>query len=141
MAAGAALSLALAACSSPPSPQSTPPVSGLGGSPSTTTAPPLPGPSGQTVDPGQPPLIWVGGTLVDVSANRLKVREALGSELVLRRLAGDATGFFRVAGDGWMRLAPEAQVLAGERACVETLMDGKNLLALRVFLGSDCGPV
>jgi hypothetical protein len=102
--------------------------------------PPAPSDPVRSVEPGQPPTIWIGGTLSDVASASLAIREPTGAEVSLRRLAAGATAFFQVANGSWHRLAPEAQISAGRQACVEVLMDGANLLALRVFLGVACGP-
>jgi hypothetical protein len=84
-------------------------------------------------------VIWVGGIVADVTDRQLVVKEALGPSVVLKRLGQDATAFFRAAGDGWERVDGSG-VGNGDETCVETLLDGENLLALRVFLGADCGP-
>jgi len=102
--------------------------------------PPIPTIPRESLGPGQPPLIWVGGTLSEVAADGLQVTEGVGSVVTLKRLARGATVFYRVSGAAWRPLAPVAKVSAGQLACVETLLDGANLLALRVFLGADCGP-
>jgi len=85
-------------------------------------------------------VIWIAGTLSDMSPDSLRVTEPAGSVVSLRRLTGTATSFFRVSGDSWRRIGPDEHVDTGQHVCVETLMDGSTLLALRVFLGSDCGP-
>jgi hypothetical protein len=85
-------------------------------------------------------VIYVGGTLTDVAPDQLELRETSGSVVRLQRLAGGATSFFRASGGTWLELDSEAQVSAGGEACVETLMDGTNFLAIRVFLGARCGP-
>lgn len=103
--------------------------------------PPVPSAPGQSLGPNQPPIVWVGGELIELKNDRLELREAIGSALTLRRLGGGATSFFRVAAGTWERLDHDPEVETGTKACVETLMDGRNLLALRVFLGADCGPV
>ena len=72
--------------------------------------------------------------------DRLVIREPLGSVLTVKRLGQAATAFYRVSGDRWDRLGPRAQVGAGGAVCVESALDGTNLLALRVFLGASCGP-
>ena len=72
-----------------------------------------------------------------VSGRRSQTRSR--SRRLFRRLGQDATAFFRATGDAWDRVEGSA-VGKGEQACVETLLDGANLLALRVFLGADCGP-
>jgi hypothetical protein len=106
----------------------------------TAGLPPVPSLPAQSAEPGQPPVIWVGGTITDLRADRITLREESGSELTLRRLGRDATAFFRVSRGSWRRVASGDGIDSGEPACVETLMDRTNLLALRVFLGARCGP-
>ena len=83
--------------------------------------------------------MWVGGTVLDLTDRQVLVEETVGAKVGLKRLGQDATAFYRVSGGRWERVDP-AEVGRGDRACVETLLDGQNLLALRVFLGTDCGP-
>ena len=83
--------------------------------------------------------MWVGGTVLELTDRQVLVEETLGAKVGLKRLGQDATAFYRASGDRWERVDP-AEVAIGDRACVETLLDGQNLLALRVFLGADCGP-
>lgn len=68
------------------------------------------------------------------------LKESVGSVVTLHRLGQGATAFFRALEGTWTRLRKPSAVRAGDTACVETLLDGTNLLALRVFLGADCGP-
>ena len=82
----------------------------------------------------------MGGTLTDVAPDHLKLKNGSGSVLTLQRLAEGATVFFRASGGVWRRLDPLAQIGRGQSACVDTVMAGSNLLALRVFLGAACGP-
>jgi hypothetical protein len=84
--------------------------------------------------------VWVGGELTALKADRLELKEAFGSAVTLRRLGGNATSFLHVQGGMWQPADPRADATAGTKVCVETLMDGQTLLALRVFLGADCGP-
>jgi hypothetical protein len=110
---------------------------------------PPPDPAGDPVvarseaAPGSPPLVWVDGTLEEIEARSLAVREGPGGPVVeLDRAAAGATRFFRLDGEEWSSVAeddigPDA---AGQRACVEALLDERTLLALRVFLGAGCGP-
>ena len=72
--------------------------------------------------------------------DRMVIKEPLGSVLTLKRLGQGATAFYRVSADRWDRLTARAPVGAGGSVCVETALDGTNLLALRVFLGASCGP-
>lgn len=85
-------------------------------------------------------MVWIGGTLTEVTATVIELREPLGSVVSLQRLGRQATAFFRVSGGAWERLPGGEAVVTGTEACVETLMDGATLLALRVFLGVGCGP-
>jgi hypothetical protein len=138
-AATAAVLIVLMGCSKPPSshdrrsPASTRSPSNVGTNQG--PLPPIPSESGS----GEAPVIWVGGTVTDVTDRQLVLKEALGPRVVLKRLGQDATAFFRAAGDAWERVGGSG-VGNGDQACVETLLDGTNLLALRVFLGADCGP-
>jgi hypothetical protein len=87
----------------------------------------------------QLPTVWAGGTLTDVTGDRLELREDSGS-VTVQRLAPGATGIFRVSGGTWARLDATAQVPVGGEACIEAAMSEGKLLALRVFLGAPCGP-
>jgi hypothetical protein len=91
--------------------------------------------------PNQPPVIWVGGELTDVGEDHLEILEASGSVVRIRRLGSGATSFFEIVEGRWARLPASALPASGEEACVETLLDGTNMLALRVFIGARCGPV
>jgi hypothetical protein len=102
--------------------------------------PPAPATPKQRLDPSAPPVVYIGGLLTDVAADRIEVQEPSGRVVAIQRLSQGATVFFRVAGSAWARLPTSAPVPTGQPTCVETLMDGSNLLALRVFLGADCGP-
>src|SRR5439155_5194306 len=66
--------------------------------------------------------------------------EPFGSVVRLARLGNGATAFFEVEAGAWHRLAATTSVATGASVCAQTLMDGTNLLALRVFLGAECGP-
>jgi hypothetical protein len=119
--------VALSACSG----EEPPPAAGL---------PPVPSFPRQSGGPDQLPVVWIGGTLTEVTATVIELREPLGSVVSLQRLGRQATGFFRVSEGAWARLPAGEAVATGTEACVETLMDGATLLALRVFLGVGCGP-
>ena len=97
-------------------------------------------PAPASLGASQPPLIWVGGTLSTVATDRLQITEPFGSVVTLKRLGRGATAFFRVSGGEWQRLAESSSIGTGAPVCAETLLDGTNLLALRVFLGAGCGP-
>jgi hypothetical protein len=93
--------------------------------------------------PGEPPVLWLGGVLEEISDTQLAVREGEGPRLVLERFAGGATTFFQAEGGTWRPLSEEEAGLleVGQRVCVEAILDEGAFLALRVFLGSGCGPV
>ena len=92
--------------------------------------------------PGSPPLVWLDGTMERIDESSLAIREGEGSRVDLERGAAGGTRFFRLDGETWGVLSEEeaATVDAGQPVCVEALLDGRNLLALRVFLGAGCGP-
>lgn len=95
--------------------------------------------------PGDPPVVWIGGILEAVDQGQLALREGTrgqGPRIRLERLAEGATDFYRLEAEGWRELSPEEAELVqvGDHACVEALLDGRTFLALRVFLGSSCGP-
>jgi hypothetical protein len=93
-------------------------------------------------DPGSPPLVWLDGTLETVDDGSLGVREGQGPTVNLERAAAGGTRFFRLDGESWALLSEDdaAVVDPGQRVCVEALLDGRNLLALRVYLGAGCAP-
>ncbi|HZB04507.1 MAG TPA: hypothetical protein VE737_09325 [Actinomycetota bacterium] len=93
--------------------------------------------------PGSPPLVWLDGTLEEIETRSVAVREGEDGPVVeLDRAAAGATRFFRLDDEEWSSV-PEEDIGAeatGQRACVEALLDGRTLLALRVFVGAGCGP-
>lgn len=89
--------------------------------------------------PGDPPVVWLGGTLEEVGETELALREGEGPVIRLGRFAAGATRFLRLRGGEWRDAPGAAQ--AGDRACIEALLDEGSFLALRVFLGSGCGPL
>jgi hypothetical protein len=92
--------------------------------------------------PGDPPVVWVDGTLDEASDNALVVREGQGPRIDVERFAGGATTFYTRNDKSWTEVGePAAEDLpVGEEVCVEALLDEGRFLALRVFLGADCGP-
>jgi hypothetical protein len=78
--------------------------------------------------------------LTEVGQRNLVIRDVLGASVSLRRLGQEATAVYRASGQRWVRLDPKIPIEAGTEACVETALEGRNLLALRVFLGATCGP-
>lgn len=92
--------------------------------------------------PGDPPVVWVDGTLESASADGLVVREGEGPRLDVERFAAGATSFFIRRGADWAELteAETGSLPVGEEVCVEALLDEGRFLAIRVFLGADCGP-
>ena len=92
--------------------------------------------------PTDPPLVWIAGSLEEVGASQLILRDAEGPPLVVERFAGGATRFYEADGDRWREL-PRDEIEAaatGEEACVEALADGEAFLAIRVFLERTCAP-
>jgi hypothetical protein len=122
----AAAAIALSACSGNEAPGS--------------DLPPVPSIPRHSAGADQPPVVWIGGTLTEVTATVIELREAFGPVVSVQLLGSEATGFFRVSGGAWERLPAGEPVATGSEVCVETLMDGPTLLALRVFLGVGCGP-
>lgn len=120
---------------------------GACGGPTDSGPPPrtLPGVFQNEPGPGDPPVVWIGGTLEAVEQGHLAIREGGagdGPRIRLERLAEGATSFYRRDGEAWREIPRDELDLleVGERACVEALLDGRTLLALRVFLDSRCGP-
>jgi hypothetical protein len=102
--------------------------------------PPVPTSAARSPTPNEPPIIWIGGTLSSIDPSRLQLRDSLGTLITVRRLGAGATEFFTVSGSQWIKVPDTVPIQPSGSACVETLMDGSNLLALRVFLGATCGP-
>jgi hypothetical protein len=95
-----------------------------------------------SVVPSQAPVVWISGQSEDVGLAKLTVVEAGGSRAIVHRLSEGATRFF-VLHEGDFEAMPEADALLVQRGtaiCVESLLDGRRLLALRVFVGAACGP-
>jgi hypothetical protein len=92
--------------------------------------------------PGDPPVVWLDGTLERIGESELLVRVGRGPQIPVERFAAGATRFLRLDGARWVELAPEEidAVGTGGRACLETLLDGRTFLAIRVFLSAGCGP-
>ena len=107
--------------------------------PPASDAPPV---AGSEPAPGSPPLVWLEGTMEEVSEGSLAVREGQGARVELERAAAGATRVFRLEDQRWVPLSDQeaAAVEAGQQVCVEALLDGETLLALRVFLEAGCGP-
>jgi RNase P/RNase MRP subunit p29 len=101
--------------------------------------PPIPTVSPGTPGPSSPPVVWIGGQVTAITQRTVEVEESSGAVVLLQRLGAGATRFFRVSRGEWNAVEPGTGP-HGEPACAEVLMDGDTLLALRVFLGSTCGP-
>lgn len=102
---------------------------------------PPPAPPTPAQSPGNgPPTVWIGGTLTAVEAGTITLREGSGTRVSLDRLGDGATAFFEVRASAWVALPRGAPIAAEGPACVETLLAGQTMLALRVFLGTECGP-
>jgi hypothetical protein len=103
---------------------------------------PVPGSGLPTPVPGQPPVVWLSARLSSVSAARVAVVEPEGARVVLRRLGPEATRFYLRDGRRWVEASPDdaEAARAGTPVCAEALLDGGHYVALRLFLGSACGP-
>jgi hypothetical protein len=103
---------------------------------------PRPSTGTEAVVPGQAPVVWVSGQSAAVSTSRLTIVEHAGSKVIVHRLAEGATKFF-VLSEGKFVSMPETDALlveVGTPMCVESLLDERRLVALRVFVGGACGP-
>jgi hypothetical protein len=103
--------------------------------------PPPPATPDQNLGSGSPPVVWLGGTLESIANDHIVLKQGDGSEASLQRLADSATKFLHVSGDAWKQFVPPAGDANSRRACIETLMDGTNLVAIRVFVDVGCGPI
>ncbi len=104
----------------------------------------LPRPSSgvPSIVPSQGALVWVSGQAVAVSPSRITIVEGSGSKAVVHRLAEGTTKFF-VLHEGRFESMAESDarlVRPGTPVCVESLLDVRRLIALRVFVGAACGP-
>ncbi len=96
----------------------------------------------QPQGPGDPPVVWLSGEVHAIGPSHLVVRSGRGPEIRLQRLGEGATTFLRLRGDRWRRVRPAAveRMGRGRAACVESVLDRRTFLALRVFLDARCGP-
>jgi hypothetical protein len=101
--------------------------------------PPPPTTPHQSLGADTPPVSWLSGTLRDATAASFQLEQGDGALVTVQRVG--STKVFSVSGSSWAQLAAEAGVRTGQPACIETLLDGSNLVALRVFLGAGCGPI
>jgi hypothetical protein len=110
--------------------------------PAPTTGVSIPPPDDRSPVPGQPPIVWVGGVLQEITENRLVVIGSSEQPARLQRLTEGATKFLAADGAGWRELGADevAGLEVGREVCTEVLLDGSNLVALRVFLDASCGP-
>ena len=92
--------------------------------------------------PGDPPVVWLDGTLEGIDESEMVVRVGQGPQIPVERFAAGATRFLRLDGGEWVELdAGEIDAIEpGAGACLETLLDGRTFLAIRVFLSAGCGP-
>lgn len=92
--------------------------------------------------PGDPPVVWLDGNLERIDESELLVRVGQGPQITVERFAAGATRFMRLEGGEWVELTSEEieTIEPGAGACVETLLDGRTFLAIRVFLSAGCGP-
>jgi hypothetical protein len=91
--------------------------------------------------PGDPPLVWLEGELQEVGDTEMVLQDGDAEPIEVQRFAGTATRFYRLTGGKWRELTEPGSVEAGGDVCVEALLDGEAFLAVRVFLGSGCGPL
>lgn len=98
--------------------------------------------TGSEPAPGSPPLVWLEGTMEEASEGSLSLREGQGAVVELERAAAGATRVYTLEGEEWILLSEQEAVgvETDRRVCVEALLDGGDLLALRVFLDAGCGP-
>lgn len=92
--------------------------------------------------PGDPPVVWVSGTLDSVSDEALLVRDEEGPRVHVERFAAGATRFLRPRAGEWRELTARkvSALESGDLVCVEAILDSGAFLAVRVFLGAECGP-
>ena len=93
--------------------------------------------------PDDPPLVWVGGSLEEVGESQLLLQDGDGPQVIIERFSGEATRFYRPEAGDWRELSADeiAAIGTGDEACIEALLDGETLLAIRVFLERTCAPV
>jgi hypothetical protein len=98
--------------------------------------------SGSESGPGDPPVVWLDGNLDRIDDSELLVQVGRGPQITVERFAAGATSFMRLDGDEWVELTTEEidAIRPGAGACLETLLDGRTFLAIRVFLSAGCGP-
>ncbi len=87
-------------------------------------------------------MVWVAGELQKVLPQTVVLQGDGGQAVHLQRLSEGATRFYSLDGTRWRRLLPGevAGIEAGAKACAQALLDGRALVALRVYVGSGCGP-
>lgn len=92
--------------------------------------------------PGDPPVVWLDGDLDRIGESELLLQVGQNRRIRVERFAAGATRFLRLDDEGWVELTAEeiAALRPGKRACLETLLDGRTFLAVRVFLSAACGP-
>jgi hypothetical protein len=92
--------------------------------------------------PGDPPVVWLDGSLDRIGESEILVQVGEGPRIQVERFAAGATRFLRLDEEGWVELTAEeiTALRPGGRACLETLLDGRTFLAIRVFLSAGCGP-
>jgi hypothetical protein len=117
-------------------------LAACGGSTPVVETLPRPSSGPASVVPGQPPVVWISGQSADVSGSRLTVVGWGGARTVVRRLSRGATKFFVLHEGRFERMVEDDALLieVGTPMCVESLLDGRSLIALRVFVGAACGP-
>ena len=94
------------------------------------------------VVPGRAPVVWITGRLRAIGQETVTVVEAAGARVVMRRLAEGATRFLGRSGSSWAPLGQDSvsALPGGTPVCAQTLRDRGIYLAIRVFVGAECGP-
>jgi len=87
-------------------------------------------------------VVWLDGDLDRIGESELLVRVSPDQRIRVERFAAGATRFLRLDDEVWVELTAGeiAAIPPGGRACLETLLDGRTFLAVRVFLSAGCGP-
>jgi len=83
--------------------------------------------------------VWISGTIGEGDASHLAIIEPYGSTVNVQVLGAGATTFHAAEAGAWVTVDP-GQASPGQPACIEALLTERTVLAVRVFLGAQCGP-